>query len=399
MSPGSAGSADSAGSSSAPFPTKRVTVVSHVRTTGLLHALERYVVPRAESVLVIEHQLVHMVPAYSRYRFYEDGVLRKSGERAVRLPEVMLFASDAVLTVVWTHRMQRDPDLFIGVGALNAFVGLLLRALGLARRCAFWVIDYSPRRFDGRVLDAVFHLVDSVAALRCDETWNLAPRMEEAHLSKRYAPLVRRRTNVQTIVPIGVDPINLPAANRHPRRLVFIGHVLEKQGLQLAIEAMSSLVERFPDIELVVIGDGPYLDEIRRLVDDLGIDAAVTFTGFVESQHDVEAYLVTASIGLATYLPTPDTFTFYADPGKIKLYLAAGLPVCVTSVPAIARDLEQRRCAVVVEPTAGSVAEHVADLLSDQHDLEQRRIECLAYAEEITWERVFDRAFGVAVNS
>jgi glycosyltransferase involved in cell wall biosynthesis len=387
-----------AGSSSVPFPAKSVTLVSHVRTTGPLHALEHYVVPRAASVLVIEHQLVHSVPAYSRYRFYESGVLRTSGERAVRLPEVVRFASDAILTLVWTHRIQRDPDAFIGVGALNAFVGLVLRALGLARRCVFWVIDYSPQRFDNRVLDAAFHMIDSAAALRCDETWNLAPRIEEMHLSKRYARLVRRRANVQKIVPIGVDPINLIETVRHPRRLVFVGHVLEKQGLQLAVEAMPSLAKRFPDIELVVVGDGPYLDAIRRLVGDLGIDAAVTFTGFVESEHDVQAYLAAASIGLATYLPTPGTFTFYTDPGKIKLYLAAGLPICVTNVPAIARDLEQRGCAVVVEPTAASVAEHVADLLGNQQDLEQKRIECLAYAEEITWDRVFDKAFDVTVN-
>lgn len=375
------------------WPLKSLTVVSHVRTTGPLSALERYLVPRVRRLLVIEHPLVHTVPARSRYRLYVRGDLTETGEREVSLPEVIRLIHDAALTVAWVLRMQRG-HVYIGLGALNAWVGLVLRVLGCADRSIFWVIDYSPRRFGSSCLNTAFHLIDDMAALRCDETWNLTTRMQEAHVSTRHASLLRHRRNVQKLVPIGLDiPTSAPAA-RHPHRLIFVGHVLERQGLQLAVAAIPMLTARYPDIELLVVGDGPHLPAVRRLARDLGVDSALTFAGFVKTDDDLRGHLLSASIGLAPYLPVRESATFYADPGKLKLYLGAGLPICLTSVPPIAVDLVAHGCAVVVEPTAGSIAQGVISLIDDQHELEQRRVDCLSYASAYRWERIFDGAFG-----
>jgi len=51
--------------------------------------------------------------------------------------------------------------------------------------------------------------------------------------------------------------------------------------------------------------------------------------------------LSSASIGLATYLESEESFTQFADPGKLKNYLAAGLPIVMTRVPYNADSLEE----------------------------------------------------------
>ncbi|MHB8293851.1 MAG: glycosyltransferase [Acidimicrobiales bacterium] len=372
-----------------------VTIVSHVRTPGPSHALEAYVAQRVPRLLAIEHQLIHDVPAYSRYRVYVAGTVRASGEHSVRLPEVARFIADAALTAWWTVRFQRCSDMFVGVGALNGFLGLLLRAVRLTRQSVFWIIDYSPRRFANPALNALFHAMDNIAALRSDETWNLAPRMAEAHLSKSVASFLRLGHNIQKVVPLGVDSVDdalIASAERRQHRLVFVGHILEKQGLQLVVDALPKLLTRFHDLDLVIVGDGPYLSQVRQRVFELGLEPAVTFTGFVQHDKDLVQILLGASIGLATYLHTPDTFTFFADPGKIKQYLAAGLPVCLTGVPAIAGELERRDCAIVVSPDSNSVADGLTFLLNDEPELERRRAACLSYASEISWQAVFDKA-------
>jgi hypothetical protein len=107
------------------------------------------------------------------------GRLVEEGGFKVKLPEVARWMSDTILTLIWCSRFQGRSDAFIGLGALNAFAGIVLKLLSLTRRSIFWAIDFSPRRFDRGTLDFIFHAVDDVASVRLDETWNVSERIIE----------------------------------------------------------------------------------------------------------------------------------------------------------------------------------------------------------------------------
>jgi len=61
----------------------------------------------------------------------------------------------------------------------------------------------------------------------------------------------------------------------HRKSLLSVGHLIERKGHHLVVEAMKQL----PDIDLYIAGDGPELGPLRRLVKNLGYKDRVFFLG------------------------------------------------------------------------------------------------------------------------
>lgn len=374
-----------------------VVIASHVRTPGPGDRAVAYARERFVWVLQIDHPLIHSRRARSYWYLYKNSVLVSKGSVSTSVPETVRYIVDIVLTVWWVWRKLRSSDVFIGLGVLNGAAGLLLRLICLTRSSICWVIDYSPRRFDCKLLNRLFHATELVVAWRSDETWNISEGVFDAHRKSGMASCLVKARNIQRIVPIGIEKVADIKSVRDEDLIVFIGHVLEKQGVQLVIDAMPAILAERPGTRFVIMGDGPYLDTLRRRVLDLRLDHAVEFRGFVQSDDEVWETLVASSVAVAPYLKIPDSFTYFADPGKLKQYLGAGLPVCVTSVPAIAQDITDRGCGLVVEDTVDGVRDGILDLF-DQRLMAKRRRACLDYANEFLWASIFDDAFSVILH-
>lgn len=69
----------------------------------------------------------------------------------------------------------------------------------------------------------------------------------------------------------------------------FIGSYYDYEGLDDLIAAMPLLLQKNPDVHLLLVGGGPMEEQLKQQVEDLGVAAAVTFVGRVA--HDqVERY-------------------------------------------------------------------------------------------------------------
>lgn len=73
---------------------------------------------------------------------------------------------------------------------------------------------------------------------------------------------------------------------RDPRRLVFVGRLVESKGVQILLEAMRELPS---DIELEIIGTGPYENVLRQLVTSFHLESRVQFLGQLEGEDLVSA--------------------------------------------------------------------------------------------------------------
>src|SRR5262249_31397102 len=102
--------------------------------------------------------------------------------------------------------------------------------------------------------------------------------------------------------------------------------------------------------------------------------------------RDVERLLAEASIAVAPYRATEDTLTRYADPGKLKAYLAAGLPIVLAPVPPNSEALAREAGAELVPPEAGALAAAVAAGLAGGHRWRPRRNAALDYVRRFDWE-------------
>lgn len=90
-----------------------------------------------------------------------------------------------------------------------------------------------------------------------------------------------------TVSYIGVDtgrfkPAGTALASR-TKRILFVGRMVEKKAPLLLISAFAHVVQKVPDSELVMVGDGPLRSQAERMAKELALP--VRFTGALTSQQ------------------------------------------------------------------------------------------------------------------
>lgn len=375
-----------------------VVVVAHKYLTQPDDDLVLYLNDRrTERVLHICHSFSDAKDRCSYYRLYCGGVLSMEGRTRdyASWPEPLLYLKEMVFTIKWAIELGGVWDLLVGMDGLCVLFGNVLRGVGRARKTVFWAIDFVPQnRFRSAIKNWIYGLINSSSYHRADEVWDLSPRMAEAR--ERFGR-IKAKDRRSTLVPYGVWLDRIPHYSYdecEQHTLVFMGHLLEKQGVQLVIRALPGILERVPDMRFKIIGDGQYRDALEELASRTGVAAHCLFLGRIEKLEDVEREIAKSAVAIAPYVRALDTWTVYADPGKVKTYLACGLPVLLTDVPWNADLIGADGCGLVISEDPEDIAEKVVRLL-DAGTNQRMRGKARQYAKGYEWSNIFDAALGM----
>lgn len=365
----------------------RVAIATHYYATGPAFELEEYLRHRTRLLLFVAHPLSPgELPSY--FRIYRDGKLTAQGHRPGPSGPTRYLA-ELIRTVKWASGMAFD--LYVGGDNLLALPGLYLRSRGRVRNVVLYSIDFSPQRFKNPVMNKIYHGVDAFVSRRVDTIWNVSGAIERAR-DKRDG---RGSSAPQIVVPVGAHVARItrkPLAQASQAQIAFMGVLLEKQGVQLAIEALPLIQAKVPTATLLILGDGPYANHLKSLALAYGVQNSVQFTGFIESHKEIEDRLANSAVGLAPYVPDETSFTRFADPGKLKNYLACGLPIILTDVPEFAQTIVSRGAGTIVPYRADALAAAVVSYLTSPASLDEARISAGKLAQEFEWDRIFDDA-------
>ncbi len=117
-----------------------------------------------------------------------------------------------------------------------------------------------------------------------------------------------------------------------PFRVVFNGTVVERHGLDCAIDAVLSLRDRIPNIMFDIYGDGDYVGPLCDRINRLGDGTAIAYRGFVHVEELVEI-VRRADVGVIPNIRS--VFTEINFPVRIFEYLSLDKPIIAPNTTGI----------------------------------------------------------------
>lgn len=366
-----------------PMRAVSFAIVANGFADGPAQALRDYLRARGVRIELVWHPLTPEDGTTHLAESWAEGEL--TARRTIRLPvrPPGSFALDPFVPL----RVPR-VDVWFGFNPSACARGLAARGLRRARFVVLWSVDFVPDRFGrGTLQTRVYDRLDRFCCRRADARVELSEAAATARNSRHW---LRPDQSTALVVPMGAWLARVPtvdAGSRARRRIVLLAHLVRRQGADLLLDALALLGG---GLTADVIGTGPLEEELRAHARELGLDGSVTFHGFVSDHREVEQILASASLGVAPYRPGEGTFTTHADPGKLKAYVAAGLPVVLTDVPPNAAELAREGGAEIVPFDARALADAIMRLLDSPDEWSRRSAAALAYARRFDWPVLLD---------
>jgi colanic acid/amylovoran biosynthesis glycosyltransferase len=142
----------------------------------------------------------------------------------------------------------------------------------------------------------------------------------------------------------GIDLRRWPYREREPAgdgrlRLVTVGRLVEKKGVEHVLRAMRILLDRGVDVEYGILGDGPRRERLAALAAELGVKDRVTLHGR-HGQEAVRDELERSDVLVAASVTAADGDE-EGIPNVLKEAMALGLPVVGTrhaGIPELIED-------------------------------------------------------------
>lgn len=346
---------------------------------GPPYALIDYLKRQNWEVVVIDHPLDYNPNRQSQVTFWQGNDLIKQFNYPnwLAFSPVNYFKDFAVsLWVLWRYLRNRPVDYFFGCDSLSSLAALWLRPLMKVKKYIAYNTDYSTDRFSQPILNSLYLWADRYTIKRVNAIWCVTQRVvriRQEELSKlgKKSPVV--------LVPNGAYLNNFPAVGRHNQGLVFIGNLTPEKGIEPILHA---LVES-PKVKLTIYGDGQLRPSLEALAKQLGIDERVKFAGQVANSTILNS-LSDYEAGIALYQDS-QSYVYYSDPLKVKEYLAAGLPVIISSLPEISSIIQSANCGIIVnDPT--ELAEAIERIIKAGQSM---RMKAKQLAKNYDWDKIF----------
>ncbi len=148
------------------------------------------------------------------------------------------------------------------------------------------------------------------------------------------------------IVPLGLDlpPAPLPRAMDAPLRLLFLSRLHPKKNLPVLFEAVRLLRQNGMTLTLTVAGDGPedYREELQRLAAAIGLQEAVSFTGWVDGDQKQD---LLARSHLFVLPSLQENFGI-----AVLEALGTGLPAILSTEVALSSEVVRAKAGLAVPP-------------------------------------------------
>ena len=174
-------------------------------------------------------------------------------------------------------------------------------------------------------------------------------------------------------------------------RVLYHGLLARGRGLEAAIDSVASWR---PEFDLTIRGpdDPAYLNQLRQRAETCGVADRVHLAPPVPMTELVRA-AAAFDVGFFA-LPGSSRHNEFALPNKLFEYMMAGLALCVTDLPDMARLVRQYDSGIMLpRAISGDIATAINSL--DRPCIDRYKRNALAAARDLCWERELARLVAV----
>lgn len=173
-------------------------------------------------------------------------------------------------------------------------------------------------------------------------------------------------------------------AGADERLVVFVGRFRPEKGVRYLIEAMEIIRRKSQNVRLILIGEGPEEEDLKRLVEQLNLRDCIDFLGQVPNE-EVPHYMAASDVFVLPSLAE-------GFPNVILEAMASGLAIVATKVSGLPEIIEDGGNGFLVESkNSEQIAEKVLLLLNDDELRERISKNNREKAEDYSWESVIER--------
>jgi glycosyltransferase involved in cell wall biosynthesis len=203
---------------------------------------------------------------------------------------------------------------------------------------------------------------------------------------------MRRRLSAMSPRPVSVV-MNLPDPDRFvPREaprgnggfewIVYSGSIAHRNGVDLVVRAVPLLAGEFPSLRFRIIGEGPALESVVRLAEDLGVADRVEFRGLV-ANGQIPSLLSDATAGISPQ--RGGVFGSLVFSMKVAEYIALGLPVVCSGTATMRHYFSDDELLFFEPENAEDLAWAIRVLLTDPAAAEGRAAKSRMRLDELDW--------------
>ncbi|MDY6904511.1 MAG: glycosyltransferase [Thermodesulfobacteriota bacterium] len=163
------------------------------------------------------------------------------------------------------------------------------------------------------------------------------------------------------------------------QKLLYVGRVSQEKNMHQLVNIFNAVSDAFPGVHLIVVGDGPYMAEMKAAL----AGRPVVFTGYLEGDDLSEAY---AGSDIFIFPSTTDTF------GNVVLEAqASGVPVIVTDKGGPGENvIDQETGFIVPADDISAFIARINELLLDPDKLAAMKHNARQYMETRSFEAAFN---------
>jgi phosphatidylinositol alpha-mannosyltransferase len=187
----------------------------------------------------------------------------------------------------------------------------------------------------------------------------------------------------------GARPALLPPG----RRILFVGRLDRRKGFEVAMRAFARVCERFADVQLIVVGDGPCRGEVEAAPP--AVRDRVVMLGEV-GDRELPSLYAAADVFIAPAIGNESFGTVLLEA------MAAGRPIVATSIEGYREVVRADIDALVVGPRdAEALADGIGRILCEPALAARLALSARARVQQFSWDVVtnaVERAYGLAVG-